>query len=59
MTEIHSFYSELTCPFLEHTLSYSKLTVSMREMCEGPLTYCECFKVLLVAIKLLETMGSL
>ena len=58
MTEIHSFYSELydekpgiqgdysTCPFLEDTLSSPKLTDSMRETCEGQLTYSECFKVL-------------
>ena len=59
MTEIHSFYSELydeksgvqtdylTCPFLEDTLrSHHKLTDSMRETCEGQLTYSECFKVL-------------
>ena len=58
MNEIHSFYSELydvksglqtdysTCPFLEDTLSSPKLTDSMREMCEGQLTYSECFKVL-------------
>ena len=58
MTEIHNFYSELydeksglqtdysTCPFLEDTLSSPKLTDSMRETCEGQLTYSECFKVL-------------
>ena len=58
VTEIHSFYSELcdkksgvqtdylTCPFLEDTLSSPKLTGSMRETCEGQLTYSECFKVL-------------
>ena len=58
MTEIHSFYSELydeksgiqtdysICPFLEDTLSSPKLTDSMRETCEGQLTYSECFKVL-------------
>ena len=58
MNEIHSFYSELydeksgiqtdysTCPFLEDTLSSPKLTNSMRETCEGQLTYSECFKVL-------------
>ena len=74
MNEIHSLYSELydeksglqtdysTCPFLEDTLSSPKLTDSMREMCEGQLTYSKCFKVLsipLVTINLLETMGSL
>ena len=58
MTEIRNFYSELydeksglqtdysTCPFLEDTLSSPKLTDSMRETCEGQLTYSECFKVL-------------
>ena len=58
MSEIHSFYWELcdeksgiqtdysTCPFLEDTLSPPKLTDSMRETCEGQLTYSECFKVL-------------
>ena len=58
MSEIHSFYWELcdeksgiqtdysTCPFLEDTLSPPKLSDSMRETCEGQLTYSECFKVL-------------
>ena len=56
--EIYSFYSKLydeqsgiqseysTCPFLENFSSSPKLTDSMREMCEGPLTYSECFKFL-------------
>ena len=56
--EIYSFYSKLydeqsgirsdysTCPFLENFSSSPKLTDSMREMCEGQLTYSECFKVL-------------
>ena len=58
MNEIHCFYLELydenpgiqtdysNCPFLEDTLSSPKLTDSMRETCEGLLTYSECFKVL-------------
>ena len=35
-----------TSSFLEDTLSSPKLTDSMCEMCEGQLTYSECFKVL-------------
>ena len=58
MNEIQRFYTELydqkseiqtdfsTCPFLEDTLSSPKLTDSMRAICEGQLTYSECFKVL-------------
>ena len=58
MNEIYSFYSEhcnektgiqidySTCPFLENASSSPKLTVSMPDMCEGQLTYSECFKVL-------------
>ena len=58
MNEIYSFYSELydeqseiqndysTCPFLENAPSSPMLTDSMRERCEGQLTYSECFKVL-------------
>ena len=58
MNEIYSFYSDLydektgilidysTCPFLENTSSSPKLTDSMRDMCEGQLTYSKCFKVL-------------
>ena len=65
--EIYSFYSKLydeqsgirsdysTCPFLENFSSSSKLTDSMREMCEGQLTYSECCKVLST---FLGTMGS-
>ena len=58
MNEIHRLYSELydeksgiqadysSCPFLEDALSSPMLTDSMRETCEGQLTYFECFKVL-------------
>ena len=58
INEIHRFYSELydeksgiqtdysSCPFLEATLSSPMLTDSMRETCEGQLTYSDCFKVL-------------
>ena len=58
MSETHSFCADLydeksgiqteysTCPFLEDTLSPPKLTCSMRETCEGQLTYSECFKIL-------------
>ena len=58
MNEIHNFYSNLydeksetqtdysNCPFFENTSSFPKLTDSMREKCEGQLTYLECFKVL-------------
>ena len=58
MDEIHNFYSNLydeksetqtdysNCPFFENTSSFPKLTDSIREKCEGQLTYSECFKVL-------------
>ena len=58
MNEIYNFYSDLydkkpgirtdytNCPFLQNSSSIPKLSDSMRDLCEGQLTYSECFKVL-------------
>ena len=58
MNEIYNFYSNLydekpgirtdytNCPFLQKSSSIPKLSDSMHDLCEGPLRYAECFKVL-------------
>ena len=58
INEIYNFYSDLydekpgirtdytNCPFLQNSSSIPKLSDSMRDLCERPLTYSECFKVL-------------
>ena len=58
MNEMYNFYSDLydekpgirtdytNCPFLQNSSTIPKLSDSMRDLCEGQLTYSECFKVL-------------
>ena len=58
MNEICNFYLDLydekpgirtdytNCPFLQNSSSIPKLSDSMCDLCEGQLTYSECFKVL-------------
>ena len=57
LDEVHTFYSDLYdektgiqtdtyCPFLVDSLTIPKLNDDMRKICDGQLTYSECFKVL-------------
>ena len=58
LKEIYNYYSDLYdtkpeiqtdyigCPFLENSSSIPELNDPMTEMCDGQLTYSECFKVL-------------
>ncbi|XP_044170625.1 uncharacterized protein LOC122954675 [Acropora millepora] len=58
LEEVYNFYSDLYdektesqtnathCPFLMDSLTIPKLNDDMRKICDGQLTYSECFKVL-------------
>ena len=58
LNEIYNFYSDLydekegaeinesTCPFVGNHSFIPKLNDEQRDLCEGQLTYAECYKVL-------------